>query len=400
MNQELSYRLFGFVAILYTFFNGWLLPEGLYFTTLLTPFFFINLVRVKGLKYYGWFLLATFLMACLQLPTVDHFKDYAISFILLQTLGIFVINAYLYLQTAPPLEHLFKQLTSINLVLVVMALFFLLIPFLKPTVWYLLPISPDVPVVPRLKLFTYEASYYSLVMLPIATYYALKKMLLQSKYNILFVSLSISLLLSFSLGVIATAIICTALLLTLNLNALRARMNLGFLMLAAWCLVGGGVALFFFYRHNPLFGRLENIYVGKDTSARGRLSDSFYIAWEVARMRSRYIGIGLGQLKYLGKDFSNYFYAYSHIPTTRIHNSLAETFCYYGWVGIALRTGGIAYGFIKTKVWNNYYRSFLFLFVFIYQFTGSYLFNPAEYVLWMLAFTPALFPQFNKTAPL
>ncbi|MBC7536218.1 MAG: hypothetical protein H7258_11050, partial [Ferruginibacter sp.] len=43
--------------------------------------------------------------------------------------------------------------------------------------------------------------------------------------------------------------------------------------------------------------------------------------------------------------------------------------------------------FFYTKVWTNYFRLLLFIFIFIYQFTGSFVTNIAEYVIWILAFT-------------
>ncbi len=43
--------------------------------------------------------------------------------------------------------------------------------------------------------------------------------------------------------------------------------------------------------------------------------------------------------------------------------------------------------FVYTKVWRNYYRLLLFVFVFIYQFTGSFITNIAEYVIWIMVFT-------------
>lgn len=396
MNTTKTYRLFLFVAVVYTFFNGWLLPEGLYYTTLLTPFFFISLVKLKGLRGYACFLALSLLLAVVQWTTVEYVRDYLVSFLLLQTLAIFVLNTYLFFATAPDMGQVFKRLAVINIVLVAVALLTLPFPPLRPLLWYLLPISPDIPVVPRLKLFTSEASYYSLVLVPVFAYYALKKILLRSRYNLLFLSLGVALLLSFSLGVLATSLITFVLLLSFNANRLKGRVNLTFLVMACWLLIGCGVALYCFYRHNPLFARLENIYTGKDTSARGRMTDSFFIAWHVAKLKSLWWGVGLGQLKFIGKDFTNYFYAYSNIPVTRIHNSVAETFCFYGWVGLALRFFTLLYLFFRTKVWDNYYRQFLFVFMFIYQFTGSYLFNPAEYVLWILAFSPAVFSLFNR----
>ena len=50
--------------------------------------------------------------------------------------------------------------------------------------------------------------------------------------------------------------------------------------------------------------------------------------------------------------------------------------------------------FFQTRVWTNYYRLWLFLFMFIFQFAGSFITNVAEYVIWILAFTK-VFEQFN-----
>ena len=114
-------------------------------------------------------------------------------------------------------------------------------------------------------------------------------------------------------------------------------------------------------------------------------------------MKSLYWGVGPGQLKLIGRDYIIQYYNYSSIPgTIRIPNAVAETLNIFGLAGLVIRFLAIGYLFFKTKVWDNYYRLLLFLFIFIYQFTGSFLFNIAEYILWILAFSPALFPAFNR----
>ncbi|MGZ5242366.1 MAG: hypothetical protein ACXWW0_00725 [Bacteroidia bacterium] len=79
----------------------------------------------------------------------------------------------------------------------------------------------------------------------------------------------------------------------------------------------------------------------------------------------------------------------------RIPNAAAETIIYFGYIGFAIRIGLQLFLFIKTKVYRHPFRLWLFLFVFIYQFTGSYITNFAEYLIWMLAFS-SLFPEFVK----
>ncbi len=75
----------------------------------------------------------------------------------------------------------------------------------------------------------------------------------------------------------------------------------------------------------------------------------------------------------------------------------AETLAVFGWVGFFLRFVVEIFLFFYTKVWTNYYRLLLFFFMFIYQFTGSFITNVAEYVIWILAFTN-VFNQFDVKA--
>ena len=81
----------------------------------------------------------------------------------------------------------------------------------------------------------------------------------------------------------------------------------------------------------------------------------------------------------------------AHAIKSRVN---AETLAIFGWVGFCVRIFIELSLFFYTKVWKNYYRLLLFLFIFLYQFTGSFITNIAEYVIWIMAFTNA-FPQFD-----
>jgi hypothetical protein len=385
------------VSIIYLFFNSFLLPEGLLYTTLLTPFFFIHLLKHKGLQVYFAFLVVSCIMAAIQLPQVDYFKEYVKSFVLLQTVAIFTINAYYVIKEESDLAATFKVLSSVNMVLLGISILFLFIPLLRPWLWYQMSMSEGLPVIPRLKMLTYEASYYSLIIVPLFAYYFLKKTLLSGKVGILLLTLGLSMILSLSFGVLVALMISFVFLYLLNLNELGRKINLNYLS-AGFILVVVGIGIaYWLYPHNVVFDRLRNIYSGKDTSAKGRTSDSFVLAWNIAKMKSLYFGIGLGQLKLIGRDFIIQFYNYTDIPPViRIPNAVAETLNIYGITGIILRFGIIVYMFFKTKVWTNYYRLTLFIFIFIYQFTGSFLFNVVEYVIWVLAFSPNIFPGFDR----
>ncbi|MNE38946.1 hypothetical protein D3C80_1328650 [compost metagenome] len=168
------------------------------------------------------------------------------------------------------------------------------------------------------------------------------------------------------------------------------------MIIASVLLIILAAGLYIFYPQNALFLRLHNIWAGKDTSARGRTYEAFTIAWEVAKMKSLYWGTGPGQLKSLGRDYIIQYYHYAHIPqTVRIPNAVAETLSIYGIAGLIIRFAVILFLFLRTRVWNNYYRLSLFIFMFIYQFTGSFISNTAEYMIWAIAFCPGILRAFE-----
>jgi len=397
MRQQPSHILFIVIGVIYFFFNSFLLPEGLLYTTLLTPFFLVNLLQRKEAGIYAGFFLFTLILGIVQYTYTGHLMAYMKSFILLQCAAIFILNAYAVINNGADLQRLFKVLGSFNLVLMGISIVFLFIPALRHWTWWELAISEGIAVFPRLKMFTYEASYYSLLIVPVFCYYFLRKVLLNGNWGLAFVGFIIGLMLSFSLGVLGGLLLSIFLLYAFNLNELRKTINLNYVGLSVVVLLAITVVAFKFYPDNPLFHRISNISKGRDTSARGRTFDSFEIAWDLAKMNNKWLGIGLGQLKLIGRNYIIQYYSYNNmVGDVRIPNAVAETLNIYGITGIVVRFSIIIYLFIKTRVWQNYYRLLLFIFVFIYQFTGSFLFNIVEYMIWVLAFSPSVFPQFNR----
>jgi hypothetical protein len=145
--------------------------------------------------------------------------------------------------------------------------------------------------------------------------------------------------------------------------------------------------LVFYFRHNPLFTRILNIFSGSDTSAKGRTGDAFFLARKMLEQKNEWWGIGVGQVKLVGHDIVSGYYLYNMDFVATIPNAMAETLAIFGWVGFWIKLLVELAFFYYTKVWTNYYRLLLFLFIFIYQFTGSFITNMAEYVIWILAFT-------------
>jgi hypothetical protein len=150
-----------------------------------------------------------------------------------------------------------------------------------------------------------------------------------------------------------------------------------------------------FFPDNIFFLRIENIFTGADSSGRGRTYEAFILADKMLAEKSQLWGIGLGQVKLLGAEIIRDFYLYPMDYTVfTIPNAAAETLAIFGWIGFSLRIFIEIALFFYTKVWTNYYRLLLFLFIFLYQFTGSFITNIAEYVIWILAFTN-VFSQYN-----
>ena len=96
----------------------------------------------------------------------------------------------------------------------------------------------------------------------------------------------------------------------------------------------------------------------------------------------------------LWREFYDYNFSISEVA---IPCAVAETFAVFGFMGVCykIRIGDV-FLFFRTKVYTNYYRLAIFIFIFIYQFTGSYIMNIAEYAIWIMAFHPGLFDEFSK----
>jgi len=385
-------------ACIYFFCNSLFLPEGLLYTTFLTPLFFYHIIKDRKANYLLVF------VTLISLFLLIHFRQgvngifYIRSFILFITVGIFCLWFIGFCAKVQSLEKIFTYILYINALLIPFALLALKFDILKEYFWYLVPINPGIPVIPRLKMFTYEASYYSLLLVPIAFYTIWNYLSFRKRINTIHVLLVLVLLgLSFSLGVIAGIIMSFLLCIVFNIGSLMG--NKRVITIAALIFlvsVATVIILFNYFPDNPLVVRLKGIPTGRDTSARGRTYEAFDLAYRIAKQKSLWFGVGLGQIKEIGRTIIIQYYYYTAMPeTVRIPNAIAETFAIYGITGIAIKFSLIFFFFFRTRVYDNYYRLSLFLFIFIYQFTGSFLFNLAEYVIWILACSPVL-PQFNK----
>jgi hypothetical protein len=383
----------------YFFVNSLALPFGLTYTALLAPLFYvwILLTRKKEILLPFIALLLPFIIA--HISSGVETGSYTISLLNLLLVYIFCQAVYTFLKQCKEPELIFRKILILNFIFCVIALPLYFTPYFG-LVWDQQTLPGGIGSLKRLRLFTYEPSYYALIFTPLFFFFSLQFFFRQNRIHggLLLVMLLLPYLLAFSIGVIGAALaagIITWLIYFGRLTSKRRILN--GLVYSGAIVMSALVMMVLFFRHNPLFLRLGNIFSGKDTSGKGRTTDAFMLAEKILNERNEYWGIGLGQIKIAGENIIRNYYIYYRDITVRIPNAMAETLVIFGWTGFYLRLFVEIFFFFYTKVWTNYYRLLLFLFMFIYQFTGSFITNVTEYVIWILAFTNT-FPQFNVKA--
>jgi hypothetical protein len=383
-------------AFIYFFLNTVGLPFGLTYTALLAPLFYVWILVTRKKEVLLPFLVALAPFIIVQLLYQDIVrKVYFISLLNLLLLYIFCQAVYTFLKVCKDPEKIFRQLLYINFIFCLAGIIFYFTPFYE-IFWYEKDLTLGVSIFRRLKLLTYEPSLYATMFTPIFCFYFLQYLF---KQNIirgwkLLTMLFLPFLLSLSYGVMGALIVSAILVYIIYFVRLAGKRRI-----LNWTIFGGSFFViiisfgWFFFRNSPLVLRVSNIFSGQDLSGKGKTIDSFIIANKLIEDH-KYFGIGLGQIKIRAASFIQEYYLYIREFVPTIPNAVAETWAIFGWTGMLLRIFIEIFLFFHTKVWTNYYRLWLFFFIFIYQFTGSFITNIAEYVIWILAFTN-VFTQFD-----
>lgn len=397
MNTSLQINRYIPAAFLYFFFNGLFLPVGLFYTSILCPIFILWLLMQKKGGLLVWFFVAAIPFLIIHLINGVVLKSYIISFTLLFTVFVFCCCYYLFLQKSNSVQQVFKQLTIWNFIFTLAALL-LLAAGAATDIWYEASITTGVELVFRLKMFTTEASVYALMMTPLALYYLLKVLIYKEKNTFLtLLMISLPLALTISFGVIIGLLLAVVLVYVSDIKLLFLKKHFTkYVLVSVLVFFAVLITLIYFFPDNIIFKRVVNVFEGNDSSFKGRTSDSFYLGYMIADMKSVLFGAGPGQIKELGMSLFTSYYQHGFTKDLiTIPNVTGETVAIFGLAGLLFRFIIIIWLFFKTKVFSNYYRLALFIFIFIYQFTGSYITNIAEYLIWITAFTN-VFPEFNK----
>ena len=389
-------RYFPF-AFIYFFINSVALPFGLTYTSLLAPFFYIWILMQRRRDVVLTFiaLVLPFLVVHILFKNIV-LEAYLISLLNLLLVYVFCQAVYTFVLACSDIEKIFRWILILNFILCLIAIPFYFSAY-YPVFWDQQILTEGVGRLRRLKMFTYEPSYYALLFVPVFFFFLLQYFFRQNRIRgyWLLPMLGLPLLLSFSIGVMGAiflSIVTTGVIYFKRLAGKKRILNA--VITTAFAVASILLVLVMFFRDNTLFKRISNIVSGRDTSGRGRTTDAFILAQKIINDGNEWWGIGLGQIKIAGDSIIRDYYLYNIDIVATLPNAVAETLAIFGWVGLVLRLLIEIFFFFYTRVWTNYYRLLLFCFVFIYQFTGSFVTNAAEYVIWIFAFT-AVFKEFD-----
>jgi hypothetical protein len=388
---------YSLLATLYFFFNSVFLPRGVLYTTLLAPILYFRQLRLgRKVWWKGFFGLLLFFDVVHLVQGVD-LRSFLLSNVLFVLVYFFTISLWHFVRGYEHLGKIFRQMLMVNGVLMLIAIpFYFMRGEYRAIFWYITKLTEGLDNFARLSLFTYEASYYALLMLPVCVYFMARLLYGQVRHYRagIFLLSALPFVLSLSFGVIGSAVLALVLMALMNVRKLtRYRKPFMITLITLGAALLAFLVLWWYAPDNALFLRLANIFSGHDSSARGRTTESFSIAWEVAEQKSLLFGVGLGQVKIMSTEVIKHYYNYWGLRYD-IPNAMAETLAIFGIMGVLVRLLLEIWLFFRCRVYTNHYSLFLFLFLFIYQFTGSYITSTVEYGIWVMAFARP-FPAFD-----
>lgn len=381
------------IAIIYFFFNSTLLPHGLLYTTILAPFFYFWLL----LKKEQWVATRYLLIAAPFFTFSIFFNSAADIHVAIQSFTLYFLIYITVYAAAHVVSHdsrqriVFIRLIRLNFFFCIFAVGALWTP-LADVLWSYATVTAGVSEYPRLKLLTYEPSYYSTLLVPLAAYSVtcLMYQIGDNRYRN-FLYILIPLVFSFSFGVLSGLLIAISIATFFKLRTIQFGYILGAVVLLALASI-----FFMLNPDNIAVVRLTNILLGTDSSGAVRTTQSNWVAWQIMDTTSIFWGAGFGQAKLFATSFFDEYWL--GLDINRITNAVAGTAAEFGVFGLLLRFFLEFLLFFRTKVYNSHFRFTLFLFAFIYQFTGSFTTNVAEYIIWLYAFIPAFQEMENSTS--
>ncbi len=374
------------LAACYFFFNGAGLPLGLFFTSIFAPALYVWLY-LRGVRWVNlWFVLglAPFIAAHM-IDGIESPYYYLRSALLLWTVYVAAYAICVFLLRVRNLDRLFDELINANLCITLLAIFLLPTPARKLLWQNDTGQLMDAHRYIRLDMLTSEPSVYASLMLPLAVFAILRFMRAPTQRNFRQTAfIMMPFLLCQSLGGVAMIMMGVW---GASLMMLRDILRRSKVLLVLVILGIGGTALILI--PSPISARVMQVLSGNDSSAHSRTVFSFILAYAVAAPKSLWWGAGLGQTKLIDVSSLGIGFVKAVIP-----NAIAGMFAELGIIGVMAKLSVEIILFFRMGVRKNSFQLAMFIVAFATQFTGSYLANIQEYVLWFFAFAP-IFPQMD-----
>ncbi len=360
------------------------LPIGIFYTSLLSPLFYIWLY-LEGRRWLTTnllLILSPFILAHAAMGIenpVEYLRTLAHWWAVYVTVYAFCWA----LSKCRSLDRLFDQLILLNFCAAVLGV------ILRPTplqALFWMNTQPIIggPDVLRLNLLSTEPSAYAELMFPLIIFATLRLLHETKRRNgTYFMMIAFPFLLCQSFGGISIGLAAIGVSLMVGyrqlLSSRKSRIRFFCLAIATGALL---------LTPNPISQRVLQVAAGNDGSTQGRTILAYVSGYTVASSKSLWWGVGLGQSKYI--DFSYLgFGLEGHIP-----NFIAGFLAEFGLISVAVVLVVECYLFYRTKVHLNSFRLAMFAVAFLQQFTGSYGTDIQIYLIWFLAFYPFL-PEFD-----
>jgi hypothetical protein len=382
----ISFQRYLPAAAFYFFLNHAALPNGLFYTTLLSPLLYawLYLKKQRWLTARFLLILSPFVLADLVLGIQAPFY-YLRSMALMWTAYVTVYALIFFLLRCGSIDRLFDQLILLNFFAALFALAILPTP-LRSVLWHDdSNVLAGASSVSRLTMLTTEPSVYAELMLPLMVFAILRLLRNGVTRNVLYVlMIGMPFLLCQSFGGLS---MCAAgvgvSLLAGHRKILRRPRNL------ALTAILGAALIVLLATNNPISQRVSQVLAGGDSSVDSRTTLSFLVAYTLASSKSLWWGVGIGQAKLLDVSDLGVGFTVGIIP-----NAIAGIFAELGIVGVLACFTVQVYLFFETKVWGNSFRLAMFVVALISQVTGSYTPDVQQYMLWCFAFFP-FFPALD-----
>lgn len=391
MAKSNNYRK-AIVSTLFFFGNSLGLPSPLLWTNFAGIFYWRKYLKFALLKKFAAIalLLGVYVAAHLSAGVQQgyYFKSLAVFLLIISSIPA----AYFFIkEQKESLSKYFDWAAILSILLFAISL--ILLYFDHTWMWKLHNFKVGGSTFFRYQAFAYEPSFYAFLFSPLLIYYLLQTIFHFSKKALIRLLITaIPILSTLSFGFFA----CLFISLFIGSIVVAFVNKAFFLRISIFLFISVGLGFILVNQVDILNNRIELIMKGQDTSVNGRTSDAFYLADQMLNEKSKIFGIGLGQIKVIGEDYIRPFYGYKKElwPTVAIPNAMAETLAVFGYLGVIIRLAIQFLCFFFFKVYYNLFSLCLFIFLFVYQFMGSFFMSGTELTLWVLACVP-LFDQLN-----